>query len=90
MEGYRWKAYQIAEVKAILLYALAEKNLLKSTVRARGLESDLELQLEIKGLALEERREQREKRERQRGYAERSRKAETVCVRERRKSFRDS
>ena len=34
-----------AEVKAVLLQALAEKHLLKGTMRARSLESDLELQL---------------------------------------------
>ena len=53
-----------AEVKAILLHALAEKNLLKGTMRTRGLESDLELQLELKRLELEEKREER-------GFAER-------------------
>ncbi len=54
-----------AEVKAVLLRVLTEKNLLKGTMRARGLGSDLELQLEIKRLELEERREQREEAERQ-------------------------
>ncbi len=61
------------EVKAVLLQALTEKNLLKGTMRARGLESDLELQLEIKRLELEEGSEQRQEAERQRQEAERQR-----------------
>ncbi len=59
------------EVKAVLLQALAEENLLKGTMRARGLESDLELQLELKRLELEEAERQRQEAERQREYAER-------------------
>ncbi len=74
-----------AKVNAILLQALAEENLLKGTMRTRGLESELELQLELKRLKLEEKRERqrrygREKEEReaesQREEAERQRQFE--------------
>ncbi len=43
-----------AEVKAMVLQALAERNLLKGTVNRRGLESGLELQLELRRMEIEE------------------------------------
>ncbi len=50
-----------AEVKATLLHVLADKNLLKGTMRARGLESDLELQLELRKIELEAERQREER-----------------------------
>ena len=49
------------DVEAVVLQTLAEKNLLKGTMRARGLESDLELQLELKRLQIEEREREAER-----------------------------
>ena len=66
-------------MEAVVLQELSEKNLLKGTMRAKGLESDLELQLELKRLELEEKREPREYAERE---AERQRQFELQKVRE--------
>ncbi len=77
-----------AEVKEVLLQALTEKKLLKGTMRTRGLESDLELQLEIKRLKPEERREQREEAERHRQSERESGKRSRKVKRRKRKIFR--
>ncbi len=58
----------VVEVKAILLQALTEENMLKGTMRTRGSESELELQFRVKEIELEQKREQREETERQREH----------------------
>ncbi len=68
MRNNRWKAFQRQGWKQC-----REKNAEGYHESQKFIESDFELQLEIKRLELEERREQREDAERQRQEAERQR-----------------
>ncbi len=49
-----------ADVKAVVVQALRERNLLKDIVRSRALELELQLELELRKLEMVENREHRE------------------------------